>query len=135
MALTQAQRSSVRRYLGYSGRYLNFDTILEQAMDLLSSNAADEALAVELIGNCDAVMAEIESTVPKVSKAGAVGSLQLDGAKTLQTLRGHGNGYVSQLSNLLGVPIRNGGAFSTGGSDGYAGYSGPNGGGNRLRYG
>lgn len=130
MALTEAQKGGVRHYLGYSGRWLQCsDETLEPALNAVAANASAEARIVALLVLLDATQTEIDTSINTLAKASAVGSLRIDGARTMSILRNKGTGYVAQLSNLLGVPIKNGGAFSTGGHQ-----DGP-GGGNALRYG
>lgn len=138
MALTDAQRSSVRRYLGHSGRYLQTsESRLDQALNAISGSEADEQLIADLLVLCDGVMTEITATVRKVAKAGALGSIRIDGARTLGILKSEGRMYCAQISNVLGVPIFNGGAFSNSGYKDFASEDSNGGaaGGNEMIYG
>lgn len=137
MALTDAQKAAVRRFLGHSGRYLQTsESRLDQALSAISNSAADEDLIGDLLVLCQGVMTEITSTVRTVAKAGALGSIRLDGARTLAILRSEGRMYAAQISNVLGVPIFNGGAFSTGGYRDFASEDSDGGtSGNEISYG
>lgn len=114
--LTEAQRTSLRWILGYAAYYINVDTQLEAAMDRLDNRPTDEAKVTALIVLCEGIHAEITNTVRKVAKAIQAGSLTLNAQFTLATLRNEGKGYQHEISNLMAVPIRNGGLFSTGGA-------------------
>lgn len=136
MALTDAQRASVRRYLGHSARYLQTsESRLEQALNAIVGSPEEESLIGDLLVLCDGVMAEITATVRKVAKAGALGSIRLDGYRTMMTLRSEGKMYAAQISNALGVPIFNNGAFSTTGYQDFASEDGGGSGGNEMSYG
>lgn len=85
-------------------------------MNAVVSNPDTDALIVVLLDKCDAMHAEIEENVRIISLATNVGSIQLRGAYQLAILRSEGRGYTAQISNLLGIPLRNGGSFGTSGS-------------------
>lgn len=125
--MTDAERASVRRYLGWSGRWRQTDDRLEGAMDTLESEAADEAIVVGLVGDCDEVMAQITANIANLAKTQGVGEVRLDGARTLATLRELGRTYSAQISNLLGVPIRSD-AWGGGGASAFASADGQTGG-------
>lgn len=116
MAFTSAQRVSIRHHLGWSGRFLQFDDRLENAMTVAEGNADEKAKILVIVGLCDGLETEVTNKVRLVAQAGAVGSIQLDGARTLGILKSEWKMNIAKLSNRLGVPIRNGGSCGTEGA-------------------
>lgn len=106
MALTNAQKVSVRYWLGYSGRFYQTDSQLEQAMAAI--NDADlEARIAEVIAQLEAVDAK------RADVRSRAGILQVDEivfqdgkAAGLDALRSEGSMLVGRLAALFGVPVR-----------------------------
>ena len=127
MALSDAQKASIRRYLGWPAKHFATDNRLEQAMRQLEATAADESLVTSLLTRLDTIQSEIETAVSKRSKAIAVDDIQLRIGYELAARRSVGRQLVGQLSSALGVQIR-ADAFGSGGYPGFSGPSGPEGG-------
>ena len=113
MALSDAQKSSARLYLGFPDSSVGGSpSILESALTALS------ATAETIVGNVLTKLATIESTLSagwdrmKVVKAEEV---TLAGEDELRALRNEGRRLVRQLSIMLGVePAYD--AFAVGGA-------------------
>jgi putative ubiquitin-RnfH superfamily antitoxin RatB of RatAB toxin-antitoxin module len=123
MAFTDAQRASIRLYLGWAGRWFQTDFQLEQAMD--SATAETQALVVVELANCATADTAINSaSLATHFKAASVGNAQggivLQGADELELLRNRGRQAAGRIAAMLGVGIRHD-AFSAAGPR-----SGPN---------
>ena len=136
-ALSETQKQKCRLYLGYSGRWHQTFTELEQAMDSVNSQAASIASptydsANALIGEISAVLDQLAATDKQL--IGSSASSYADGAKKRQkfdkaedvtfrgpvelaALRSEGRMLVNRLALLLGVPV-NGDVFGSGASSG-----------------
>lgn len=115
-AFTGAQRVNIRHHLGWSGRFLQFDDRLENALDVAQDNADEKAKVLVIVTLCDGLETEVTSKVRLVAQAGAVGSIKLDGARTLGILKAEWRMNIAKLSNRLGVPIKNGGSCGSEGA-------------------
>lgn len=142
MALSDENKSKVRKYLGVTGKFPNVDSRLEQAMDQVGLNAEDELRVIESIVQCDAVDVAIQGLVGACSKVIAVDGIKMRSAYGLGTLRSIGKQYAGSISDILGAPLVDGGFFSPTGARVYPGHFGsddypplPSGGGNWPKYG
>ncbi len=113
MALTDAQKSSVRLYLGYSdGSTGGSPSALDRGMESLSASA--EAQVTSVLTR----LATVETTLTagwdrmKVVKAEEV---TLAGEDELRALRNEGRRLVRHLSIILGVQVAHD-AFAVGGA-------------------
>lgn len=109
MALTNAQRVEIRRCLGWSARFRQFDSRLEQAMNALDAMfSTDPDTTTQVIGYLASVAAvEVELLDAHTNaQAEQLGAIKLDGAKLIGILRSEGRRFVGQLSATLGVPVR-----------------------------
>jgi hypothetical protein len=111
MALTETQRAAVRLYLGWSARFHQFDSRLEQALDAVGSLPESAALITASISSTPpgllALLADLESRIRGAYgrlKAGKVGSIELNAGEIGQ-LRSEGRRLVGQLATLLGVEV------------------------------
>lgn len=112
MALTNAQKVSIRYWLGYSGRYFQTDTVLEQAMA-----AIDDA---DLEAQIATVLSSLTTIDGERTNARATSGLKQvdevvfqDGNNSyLRGLLEEGSMLVGRLAAMLGVPVRRN-AFST----------------------
>lgn len=112
MALTETQRADVRFYCGWSARFRQFDSRLEQAMNALASTPETEALVTNAIGGTPpgllaclrSVDAELTAAHKRL-KASKVGSIELN-RNEVAILREEGRRHVSRLCALLGVEQR-----------------------------
>lgn len=105
MALTEAQRVQVRLFMGWSARFFQFDSELEQAMNSLDANPDTEAVIVTLIGECQRIDTAIVAAEGRF-RADAVGSITLTQGRELELLRSRGRQFSGRIASVLGVPIR-----------------------------
>lgn len=123
--LTEAQQALVRSYCGYTGRFRQFDTRLEQAMRAISTLPESEALITNdleasppgLLACCLDVDAKLTASHRRL-KVSKVGPIELN-PREIAALRDEGRRYVGRLCQLLGVERGNDafgdgrGAFAT----------------------
>lgn len=117
MALTGAQKAQCRQYLGWAFGFNDRDSLLEQAFSGLETKPDEELLITDILvnGGILASMLDVDARIilaHKRLKAAAVGTIQLN-HQEVADLRREGNRFVARLASLLGVPVRNGGGFST----------------------
>lgn len=106
MAFTEAQRVSIRHYLGWSERFHQTWPRLEQAMnaiDALSDPAAQTKIE-SILTKLDAIETSITSAYDRL-KAMKVGSIELPGDNEVKTLRSEGRRFAGQLAARLGVEV------------------------------
>jgi len=118
MALTNAQKVSVRFYLGYQGRFYQVDSKLEQAM-----SAIDDA---DLETRINAVIVELDAIDARRSAVRVNGGIaQVDevqfqpGNASLNAIIAEGSMLVGRLAALFGVEVRHN-PFSTSAATGSA---------------
>lgn len=140
MALTTAQRAEIRFFCGWSARFRQTDSRLEQALNALDGDADTLALFTNilapvdgsppgLIACCRDAMAQLRLAM-KRKKASKVGSIELN-AGELEHIRGLGRQYSNQMCAILGVPRRVD-VFSESGASTFASSSGPEPSGNYI---
>lgn len=124
MALTGAQRTSIRRYLGYSARFAQLDTALEFALDSIETDADAEALVLVLLGKLDGVSTRLDGVYTRLKAIQVGDGLKLDGAKEVMMIRSEGRRFAGQLAAVFGVQVRHDafGAFGPRGTATAAGY-------------
>jgi hypothetical protein len=103
VAFSETERSQIRKYLGWSGRFFQTDSRLEQAMNAVS--AETEARVREELARCVALDVKIDDC-SKRFKAAVVGSITLPGPMELQLLRSQGKQAVGRIASTLGVEVR-----------------------------
>jgi len=136
VALTDTQRAAVRRALGWSARFHQSDSRLEQAMSALSTEPEHELQVTDLLAN-DGILANISDIQTKLRgahsrlKANKVGSIELRQQETNQ-LKAEGDRWVEDLARMLGVETRSGGQFGGARIRSFAGPGGSSGGGNYV---
>jgi len=134
MALTAQQKADIRRYLGWSARFHQYDSRLEQAMSAIDTEPEHESQLTETLAN-HGILANIADVLTKLRdahgrlKASKVGSIDLNDSE-LRQLRKEGDRWVADLSSVLGVEVRNGGIFGTRLPRAFSGFGGQYGGGN-----
>lgn len=123
MALTAQQRADVRFYAGWSARFHQFDSQLEQAMNALETEPEHELQITNPIDGTPpgllALMADIDSRLSGTYgrlKASKVGSIELNAGEISQ-LRSEGRRLSGRLCSILGIPRRID-VFGSGGSGG-----------------
>lgn len=128
MALTDAQKAAVRRALGWSARFHQSDSRLEQAISAIETDAASELLITDTLAN-NGILANVDDVQTKLRdaharlKADKVGSILLR-KQELNQLRSEGDRWVRDLARLLGVETRNGGLFGGAHIGSFAGFGG-----------
>lgn len=136
MALTDTQKAEVRRALGWSARFHQFDSRLEQAMSALDTEPEHELQITDTLAN-NGILANIANVQSEMREAHArlkadkVGSILLR-KEELRQLRQEGDRWVKDLARLLGVETRNGGLFGGAHINTFAGFGGPYGSGNYV---
>jgi len=119
MALDGSQRAKIRKYLGYSSRYLQSgcgdEQRLESAFDAIAGVPDDEAQVLVELERCERVDVQIEK-VFTTALAIQDGSIHLRAAYQLQTVRSIGTQAAGRISRLIGMPLKDGGGFSTSGA-------------------
>lgn len=132
--LTEAQQALVRNYCGFTGRFRQFDTRLEQAMraiatlpesEALITNAIDDPVFPGMLACCQDVDTKITAAHMRL-QAQSVGPINLN-IREISMLRDEGRRHVGRLCQLLGVERGNDafgegtGAFATDRGQGYGG--------------
>ena len=106
MALTAVQRADVRAALGWSARFHQFDSRLEQAMNALATEPEAEAQVIALLAEVTDIETKLKAAHSRL-KATKVGSINLDGLRTEQAgLRAEGRRHTGKLAAILGVERR-----------------------------
>ena len=107
MALTEAQRVSIRFYLGWSARFHQFDSRLEQAMNAIDSMPTlDTQTKIEsLITDLDSLITKLKESYTRL-KAMKLGSIVLPGQNEVALLRSEGRRNAEGLAAILGVEVR-----------------------------
>lgn len=139
MALSLQQKADVRTYLGWSARFHQTDSRLEQAMSALETEAEHEKWITNPIpppvGEPRGILAELVLVDAELIsahtrlKALKVGSINLPIRNEINTLRSEGRRHVSRMSVILGVEVRHD-VYSGSPNRNRAAYGGLAGGGN-----
>ena len=110
--LSPAQRESVRFYLGWSARFHQIDSALEQALSAVGFDPETEARITNPIsGTPPGLLSLLEDVDAKLLgghgrlKASQVGSITLNAAE-IDQLRGEGRRHAARLAAVLGVVVR-----------------------------
>lgn len=106
MALTNAQKVSCRYWLGYSGRFYQVDSALEQAMAAIADADLEARIAAVLteLDALDAKRADVRSRagIRQVDEI----VFQDGKAAGLDAIRTEGTMLVGRLAALFGVDVR-----------------------------
>lgn len=132
MALTEDQKFQIRLYMGWSERFHQEDSALEQAMSALETRTSAQAGVVALLGQCVRIDDSITAAEKRL-KATEMGPITLNGGEIGQ-LRDRGREFVGRIASILGVEVRND-VFSGNLPSGRASALGMVGGGNRQMQG
>lgn len=113
MALEDSDKAQIRMYLGYSGKYFQVDSILEQAMISVSADSDLQTLLLQQVARCQDVDAKLQAADNRQKLQSAdQGAIVYRGPTELAALRSQGRMAVGRLAALLGVPVRHD-AFSS----------------------
>lgn len=131
---TTVQRAKIRWYLGWSARFHQADSRLEQAMNAVDQEVDDSShdLIVANITALDAIGTKMTAAYDRL-KALKVGSIDLPGAGEIGMLRSEGRRLGGQIAACLGVETRHD-VWSGSGNKSFAGWNGLEGG-NTFRHG
>ena len=132
MALSPAERALVRTYLGWSARFHQMDSALEQAMNALDQDSDSLALVQTPVTGFLARIADVDAKLLGADTTllvSAAGTVALDPARQVALLRSKGRMFVGRLAALLGVPVREDFFAGKGPAGPFWGMGGTNGGG------
>lgn len=118
----------IRKYLGWSERFHQTDSRLEQAMNALDGSQSDDA-RTDVLATLTKV-ADIDTRLTgALDSLGAlqVGSIKLPGALEIGMLRSEGRRLIGGIAALMGVEVRHD-YFSPSGPTTHAGAGGMSGG-------
>ena len=127
MALTDQQKADVRNALGWSARFHQFDSRLEQAMSALATEPEHEQQVIDLLADVASMKTKLTDSHNRL-KASKVGSIDLNPME-VQWLRKEGARFCNEIASILGVGIRHN-IFSDTPARDFAGFGGPSGSGN-----
>lgn len=135
VVFTDAQRASIRWYLGWSARFHQSDSGLEQAMSAIDqeTDGATNPLIVAQLTALDGIRDAIAAAYTRL-KALEVGSIKLSGPGEIGMLRSEGRRLSGALAATLDVPTRHDVWSGMGNKSSY-GPNGSGGGGNTYRHG
>jgi len=116
MALSDQNKADIRTYLGWSARFHQTDSSLEQAMSALTTEPEHEKWITNtltpsateprgILAELVAVDAELIDAHTRL-KALKVGTITLPIRNEINTLRSEGRRHVSRMATILGVPVR-----------------------------
>jgi hypothetical protein len=129
VALTDAQKADTRAALGWSARFHQFDSRLEQAMSALDTEPDHEAQVIALIASVADIETKLLASHSRL-KASTVGSIKLN-PNEIPMLRKEGKRFVGQIASILGVETRRD-IFSSSPNRTFASHGGTSGGGNYI---
>lgn len=135
-AFTSGERAKIRLYLGWSARFHQGDSRLEQAMNAIDSEPDDSThdLITGILTSIGEIQTAIQGALGRI-KALKVGSIDLPGPMEIGMLRSEGTRFVGQLGATLGVEVRHN-FFRASPTRGFASWDGPtSGSGNEIKHG
>lgn len=132
---TNAERAKIRMYLGWSARFHQSDSRLEQAMNAVDQEVDNSSrdLIIGHITSLDSIQTRITAAYDRL-KALKVGSIDLPAEKEIGMLRSEGRRIGGIVASIFGVETRHD-VWAGAGNKGFAGHDGPGGGGNVMRHG
>jgi hypothetical protein len=133
MAFTEAEKVQIRKWLGWSDRFLQVDSALERAMQAVGDRVDSATEVRAVLAEIQTIKAEIVSARRRL-KAHAVGTILLTGEGEIDTLRGVGMTLSKQLATMFGVETRTNPWFP-GSVHHRVGWDGPSGGGGEMPFG
>lgn len=132
---TNAERAKIRMYVGWSARFHQSDSRLEQAMSAVDQEVDNSSrdLIIGHITALDAISTRITAAYDRL-KALKVGSIDLPAEKEIGMLRSEGRRIGGIVASIFGVETRHD-VWAGTGNKGFAGHDGPSEGGNVMRHG
>lgn len=109
MAFTETQKSQIRLALGYPDTFLDRNSRLEDAMDLVGARPATQAIVDAILVSLSGVSTSLASSL---SSAGLKRAEDIEwyasgggGSAVITQKRDEGRRFCAQLSIIFGVPI------------------------------
>lgn len=134
MALTDAQKDSVRQYVGWTFRFRQTDSQLELALNAVDQDATVQATVIAMLATLANVDAAILDAYSRIKAKTLVGEVELMESQEIAILRSEGRRGVGRLAAYLGVPVRQD-VYGSSLPTRFAGYFGPYGDSNLPRLG
>lgn len=104
MALTEDQKSQIRMYTGWQGRWAQFDGALERAFSAIQTSPSEELIVTTALAECIRIDAAIVAAERRI-KADAVGPIKLN-SKEIDQLRERGRTHVARIARCFGIEVR-----------------------------
>jgi hypothetical protein len=106
---TLVEKTSIRNFLGWGAKYVQFDSGIERAFSFIeqlsaSGDTSVEDLARALLVKIVAIEVEIDKTHSRF-KADQVGPIKLNRREVSQLVQ-RGEAYIGQLARAIGVEVR-----------------------------
>ncbi len=111
MAFTETQRVAIRTWLGWSERFHQTNSALEQAMNAVEGVAEAQANVEVILTELDSIEVALKDARNRL-KASKVGSIDLN-KNEVPFLRSEGRRWVGKLARRFGVRVM-GDPFSAG---------------------
>ena len=127
MALTDAQKDSVRQYVGWTFRFRQTDSQLELALNAVDQDATVQATVIAMLAALANIDAAILDAYSRIKAKALVGEIELMESQEIAILRSEGRRNVGRLAGYLGVPVKQD-VYSSALPTHFAGYAGPYGG-------
>jgi hypothetical protein len=125
VAWTLTQKAQVRLYLGWSARFWQTDSRLEQAMNAMDDKAEELTICTGLLTSLADIDTRLTACYSRL-KALQVGRITLPGHGELMALRSEGRRLSGRLASTLGVAIRHD-VWSGRGPSAFSSYDGTDG--------
>lgn len=127
MALTDAQRDSVRQYVGWTFRFLQSDSQLELALNAVDQDTTAQATVISMLAALANIDTAILDAYSRIKAKTLVGEVELMESQEIAILRSEGRRNVGKLAAYLGVPVRQD-VYGSALPSQFSGYAGPYGG-------
>lgn len=127
MALTDAQKDSVRQYVGWNFRFRQTDSQLEMALNAVDLDTTAQATVITILGSLSSIDTAITDAYSRIKAKTLVGEVELMESQEIAILRSEGRRFVGRLAAYLGVPVRQD-VYGSALPHQFSGYLGPYGG-------
>lgn len=109
MSFSNGEKASIRNYLGWNAKFVQFDSGLERAFVFVENlsgtgDTSAEDLARTLLAKVVAIEVEIDATHSRF-KADKVGPITLNRKEVTQLIE-RGEAYIGQLARVFGVEVK-----------------------------
>lgn len=129
-SLTDAQKDSVRQYVGWTFRFFQTDSQLELALNAVDNDPTGVPVTTVtgMLAALGVIDAAIVDAYSRIKAKTLVGEVELMESQEIAILRSEGRRNVGRLAAYLGVPVRQD-VYSSTLPGNFSGYEGPYGGG------